>query len=578
MKKFLVSLILINIVVFAKDIVETNQDSPEIINFKKDNIKKSSLDIKKDKEINKRKNKKNDLIVNIKSSREEKIKKREELEKEKSSKKESSNVKKIDLSTEVKDENKKEESIEPKKLTVKDILIDIFSDLDFLDTKISFTLLNELGKPVLSVNPDLSLNQASVSKVIITLATIKYLGLNYRFKTEFYIDGEIDEKGVLDGDLIVKGYGDPNLLISDIYKIVDFFKLSGLKKINGNLIIDLSYFDKVHSIYSLQKEDDSRSYAADNSALPLDYNSFKFSVTGKSTLEEKPLIKISYPASYFIKLKNRLVTSKRWSHYKFKTKDKRWKMTELEAKGRVKLDSPVRFYYRKVRNVDYYFGKIFYKILRKNGIRVTKRLRVKYDDQLKDRKEATLYYAHHTKYLFDTLILMNRYSNNFIAEQLLKIIGAETSTTESKQGSWSLGIKAIKKMLREDVKIDDSYKYETASGLNEANFFSSFQIARILYYAKTNFDYKWYLLSTLPKIGVSGTMRRYCLNEDCKGVVLAKTGTLRTTIALAGFLKGKKKIYTFSLAVNFKKSRKKRNKVLRKSKQLITNIIDIEEL
>ena len=467
-----------------------------------------------------------------------------------------------------------------------ELIIDIFSNIDFKDSKVSFSLLDPNSNLIASINKDLNLNQASVSKLIVSLAAIKYLGLNYRFKTNFYADAEIDNNGVLDGNLIVKGFGDPNLLSQDIYKIINFLKMIGLKEIKGNIIIDLSFFDRQYSIYNLKEEDDSRSYAAFNNALPLNYNSFKFTV--KPYIDEeneennKVNINISYPASLIIKLKNKLTLSDRYSRIKAETsKAKYYHNTKLELKGRVNKKINLLFFYRKIHNPDYYFAKIFFKMLKYSKIKIKGRLKIKYTDQIKNKRTVSLLYSYQTRYLLDTLIVMNRYSNNFIAEQLLKIVGAEYSKTKEKEGiaSWEDGINAVKEMLKNDIKIDPAnYKYSNASGLNDANFFSSYQIAKILYYVKNNFNYKWYLLSTLPKIGVSGTLRRYCMTEDCKGAVIAKTGSLRTTVALAGFINVKNKLYTFSLAINFNSSKKKFRKILKKAKELISNLTSLENL
>jgi len=478
-----------------------------------------------------------------------------------------------------KGENKnKEEYKDYENMT--ELLLELFSQPDFKDTKVSFSLISN-GKVLISVNKDLKLNQASVSKLVVTLAALKYLGLNYRFKTDFYINEKIDKDGVLNGDLIIKGYGDPNLLSEDIYKIIDVLKLTGLREIKGNVIVDLSYFDKKYSIYELKEEDDSRAYAAFNNALPLNYNSFKFSLRPYLDTEKKENDKVkvyvSYPSSLVVRIKNNLVLSRRYSKVKAITKEHKYHNTMLELTGRVNKKTDLLVFYRKIQYPDYYFGKIFYKMLKYSGIKVKGRLKIKYEDFLKDKNDIRLLFAYKTKYLLDTLIIMNRYSNNFIAEQLLKIIGAEYLKTNDlqKKGSWEAGIKAVKEMLEKDVGLTGDYVYTNGSGLNDANFFSSYQIATLLDYIKNNFDYKWYMLSTLPKIGISGTLRRYCLSEECKGKVVAKTGSLRSTVALAGYIKAQKNVYSFALAVNFKRSKKKFRKILNLAKRLMTDMTEL---
>jgi len=196
-------------------------------------VKKDDI-ISKIKEKRKEKQKVEDCSKNPKCLKIEQLKK-EQLAKTKDLKeKEASDP---NTHTEKTDKDKNSEKLEQYE-SITELLVDIFSELDFKDSQFSFTLLDEKGKSKASVNKDLKLNQASVSKLIVSLAALKYLGLNYRFKTNFYIDGEIDKDGVLDGNLIIKGYGDPNLLTEDIYKIIDFLKLIGLKEIKKNIILD----------------------------------------------------------------------------------------------------------------------------------------------------------------------------------------------------------------------------------------------------------------------------------------------------------------------------------------------------
>jgi len=83
---------------------------------------------------------------------------------------------------------------------------------------------------------------ASVIKVMTTYASVLKLGFDYRFPTEFYRSGSV-RNGVLEGDLLIKGKGDPTLRAEDLSGIVKRIKEQGIRKITGNIIIDRSYFD-----------------------------------------------------------------------------------------------------------------------------------------------------------------------------------------------------------------------------------------------------------------------------------------------------------------------------------------------
>ncbi len=461
------------------------------------------------------------------------------------------------------------------KKSFKDWAKDFLSTESFSDTQLSFSILDSEGKSVISINPDLKLNQASVSKVIITIAALKYLTLGYKFKTKFYLTSDIDDTGNLKGNLIVKGLGDVNLTTEDLDRIIDYFKFMGLKKITGDLILDVSYFDSEYNIYTLFEEDDSKAYAPLNSALPLNQNSISFSVKPGKKEGEKANILILSPFEEVINIKNNLKTTKKQTYYRIKTsKDKNGK-TLLTVDGQINLKREPTVHYRKIHNPDDFFGKVFLKLLDNADIKISGKLKISKKDTLNDKKKPKHFYTYYTKDLFDVLVLMNRYSTNFIAEQLLKIVGSYNNN----QATWKNGIENVKKMLKEDIGIEeDSYQYQNASGMNDADFFTSAQIAKILNYAYTNFDYKWYILSTLPKIGISGTLKNYCINGGCDGALVGKTGSLRTTVALAGFIKGKKDIFSFSFAINFEPSKKKFRKMLLESKAFINEILKMGEL
>ena len=104
--------------------------------------------------------------------------------------------------------------------------------------------VREIGKqePALAVNPETPFNPASVIKVIPTLAALELLGPAYRWKTEVYTLGSLSN-GVLQGDLLFKGYGDPYLVIEDFRKILEELRRRGLRDITGDLLVDHSWFD-----------------------------------------------------------------------------------------------------------------------------------------------------------------------------------------------------------------------------------------------------------------------------------------------------------------------------------------------
>ena len=103
--------------------------------------------------------------------------------------------------------------------------------------------VQEIGKaqPLFSHQPGKPMSPASTMKLVTTLAGLELLRPDYRWKTEAYADGSIDA-GVLDGNLVLKGYGDPKITIEQFQQLVAELRSTGLSTIRGDLIVDRSYF------------------------------------------------------------------------------------------------------------------------------------------------------------------------------------------------------------------------------------------------------------------------------------------------------------------------------------------------
>ena len=97
------------------------------------------------------------------------------------------------------------------------------------------------GRPLASWNADRPFNPASTMKLLTTFAALSILGPDYRWHTRAYLRGKL-EGGVLDGDLVLKGGGDPKLVIEDLTAFVTRMRTAGLREIRGDLLIDDSLY------------------------------------------------------------------------------------------------------------------------------------------------------------------------------------------------------------------------------------------------------------------------------------------------------------------------------------------------
>jgi D-alanyl-D-alanine carboxypeptidase/D-alanyl-D-alanine-endopeptidase (penicillin-binding protein 4) len=125
--------------------------------------------------------------------------------------------------------------------------------------------------PIISLNAGRAMNPASTMKLLTTFAALETLGPAYRWKTEAYLDGKL-ENGVLQGDLVFKGYGDPKLTVEQFWMWLRELRQRGLREIRGDIVLDHSFFAAVRNDPEEFDHDPTRAYNVGTSSLLLNFN------------------------------------------------------------------------------------------------------------------------------------------------------------------------------------------------------------------------------------------------------------------------------------------------------------------
>jgi D-alanyl-D-alanine carboxypeptidase/D-alanyl-D-alanine-endopeptidase (penicillin-binding protein 4) len=122
------------------------------------------------------------------------------------------------------------------------VVVRAFLDEDIPMTSVSM-VVREVGAPqaVFSSRATKPMNPASTMKLLTTFAGLELLGRDYRWKTDAYADGVI-AGGVLEGNLILKGHGDPKITIEQFQELITRLRATGLKTIHGDLVLDRTFF------------------------------------------------------------------------------------------------------------------------------------------------------------------------------------------------------------------------------------------------------------------------------------------------------------------------------------------------
>ena len=165
----------------------------------------------------------------------------------------------------------------------------------------------ERDKTLYSVYSDRLFSPASNLKLLTTAVALKRLGANYRFKTALYATLPIVGK-ILEGDIYIKGFGDPNLVSEQMWLLANELKNSPLKKVRGNIIADASFFDSNRRVKTWNKKAGVEAYNAPLGALSFNFNTVAVHVTPGEKKGDRPIVVVD-PDIEFIRVDNRARTA-----------------------------------------------------------------------------------------------------------------------------------------------------------------------------------------------------------------------------------------------------------------------------
>ena len=372
------------------------------------------------------------------------------------------------------------------------------------------------------------LKPASNVKLVTTLAALKYLGPEYRFKTKLYVDGVI-KNGVLHGNLYVKGFGDPLLVSEQLWVLVNDLKRD-VYEIQGNLILDDSFFDEIRTVrdgHSPQNGRD-RAYDAPLGALSINFNTTTVYVYPGSKRGKKARVVIDPDNNTYVKVVNRSKTLRanvpmtlEVSRHIGKTSD------TIIVTGGIPLNHVGKRFYRNITYPPLYAAALFRRFLKEQGVTVKGKNQFK--EVPSSAKEILVYESRPLRILVGDL---NKISNNFVAEQMLKTMAAEL---KQPPGSTDKGLNILREFLQ-GIGVKESYQLVNGSGLSADNKMSAAQLVEVLKYGHKNFGFFPEYMASMGIVGIDGTVSSRLQGTIAQGRVRAKTGSLSGVSALSGYV------------------------------------------
>jgi D-alanyl-D-alanine carboxypeptidase/D-alanyl-D-alanine-endopeptidase (penicillin-binding protein 4) len=400
--------------------------------------------------------------------------------------------------------------------------------------------VSQLGSNEIAVDhyANRALNPASTMKLVTTYAALDMLGPAYRWRTEIYREGDVTD-GVLDGNLLIKGYGNPELMQHDMWRMLSDLRQTGLKDIRGALILDDTYFSPGHTDAGLFDNEPYRAYNAIPNAVTSNLNStsFKFFSDGKQALVQ------ASPELPEITMVNELklspATCGDWRSnlsYSVQNEDNQAKVT---FSGSYPAGCGEKYLDLSLLSHSSYTYHLFRQIWQQLGGTITGGFRLSVVSPV-----AVKLTEHYSQPLADVIRRINKYSNNLMTRQLLLTIAAERVGLP---GNEINGARAVQVWLADKGMVFPELVIENGSGLSRIERISAEHLGELLEHAYFS-PVMSELMSSLPMLSVDGTVMRRLNGSPVEGRAHLKTGSLNDVRSIAGYVldqKGRRWVVVF---------------------------------
>jgi len=392
-------------------------------------------------------------------------------------------------------------------------------------------------KVVFAHDADDGLAPASNQKILTSLAVLALLGPSHRFITRVYADRRPDGNGEV-GSLAVRGGGDPALTSEEWWRLAADLRRLGLRRVRGDLVLDDSAFDQERSNPAWGAAS-SRAYYPAIGSLMANYGSFGVEVRGGEQPDTPARVDVDPPVDY-LRVINRATTARSGAAQTLQIDREPDQGSErIVVSGQLPFGAEPQLIYRSVADPTRYAGAVLAMQLAANGIVIDGAPRA---GTVPDGALEILSYA--GKPLADIVRLLMKYSNNAIAEALVKGMAMSNGGAV---GSWKDGLPVLLKTLSALGVRTDGVKMVDGSGLSPANRVSPRALVSALCNARVSFSFGPEFVAALPIAGRDGTLAE---RKVTAGAVRAKTGMLDGVVGLSGFaMRGSEEI-AFSILVN----------------------------
>ena len=396
--------------------------------------------------------------------------------------------------------------------------------------------------PEVTHNAEVAFQPASTMKVLTTYAALELLGPSFTWETRAYTTGKL-ENGVLTGDLILKGSGDPSFRQQDLWLFIRQIQHSGIQAVHGNVVLDKSVFSPMAFDASAFDDAPLKPYNAGPDGLLLNEKrvDVRFvphpdrrdvEVTLEPRMDGIIVVPPILTESACVDWQNDIVV-----HFDDKVAYFEG-VYPLECGEKIWAIHPY-----EISDV-HYFEKVFRKLWHEAGGTI-----VGHFKEGTVPPDAVLRSQWRSAELGSVIVAINKYSNNVMARQLLLTLGANRVGSGATPAE---GIEVIENWLVQKGIYAEGLIIENGAGLSRKEKITARTMAEILIKAFRS-PVMPELLASLPIAGRDGTLSKRLQHDEIAGKAHIKTGAIKDVRALAGYALAKSgKRYLIVCLVNHK--------------------------
>ena len=385
------------------------------------------------------------------------------------------------------------------------------------------------GEVVLEWHADTPRNPASTIKLLTTLVALDVLGPAYQWRTDVYVAGELED-GRLDGDLILKGYGDPFLVTERVWQLLRQIRQAGVREVTGDLLLDDSWFEVGHHDPAAFDKRPLRAYNVAPNALMMNLKVVRYwfepdHVEGSVDVTVDPSL-----ANLSVENRLGLANGSCRGYQRGITVSANETVDEVTFSGRFPKGCERYAMDRTVLSHNEYVYGLVDSLWRESGGSIGggwKNVVVAEDE------EPLLSFR--SRPLREMIALVNKHSNNVMARQIMYTLGAEVN---GPPGTEENGRAVIEDWLSKNGLASTEIEIENGAGLSRKTRTTAKDLGAMLQFAWRQ-PYMPEYVASMSLSGLDGTLRRRFRDPNLAGKAHMKTGSLDHVTAIAGYLQAR---------------------------------------